>query len=213
MNNSKSKVIAFSGGCFSGKTTTMEALRKALINNGYEVCVFSELIRNMISESIDQVRKNPVKYFELQKKIISKKINQEKHAFNTIKQHAKNKTVFLFDRAITDSLFYFENYIDKSSLPDDVITEYCKFHTQIINYAYEAFRNYSAVVEFVPLNISCNVDKFRPKNIDALKHYEYSVISMLNYYYVAPATHHIICNLNINTTDEVIECIIKECGL
>lgn len=212
----RSKIIAFSGGCFSGKTTTMKALQKVLTEKGYKVNVLSELIRNIVDVPIDELRKDAVKYFEVQKKIITEKINQERHAFNAIYKDlncdCKYNTIFLVDRAISDSLFYFENYVDKSRLPDDKIIEYCKFHEHLVEYTYGAFRNYSVVAEFAPINNSTNTDIFRPKNIDFLKHYEHDVIQRIN------AVFNVVSNvslydLNKQSINEVVEDIIKKAGL
>lgn len=212
-----SMIVAFSGSCFSGKTTTMEALHRALINKGYKVCMLNELIRNIISEPIDQVRKDPAKYFEVQKKIITEKINQEKHAFKVIcddfieGQH--NDIIFLADRAITDSLFYLENYVDKSGLSDNKIAEYCEFHEKVRKYAYDAFKNYTVVVEFVPLENSDNADEFRPKNIDFLKIYEYRVIHMLNKFFAVEClkseNQYFTCDLNSQSVSSVVNKIIN----
>lgn len=212
-----SRIVAFSGGCFSGKTTTMEALKKALETKGYKVCMLSELIRNVISEPIDDIRKDPAKYFEVQKKIISEKINQETHAFKVVNDDfiecEHNDVIFLADRAITDSMFYLENYVDKSRLQDSTIHEYCEFHEMLRKYSHDAFRNYSMVVEFKPLENSNNNDTFRPKNIDFLKTYEYSVIHMLNKSHAAECSksekQYFICDLNKQSVDTVVEYIIS----
>lgn len=206
-----SKIIVFSGGCFSGKTTTMKALQTELINKGYKVYILKEIIRDIINEPIDQLRNNPIKYFEVQKKIITEKIKQEKQAFELAKK--QKNTIFLVDRAITDSLFYYENYVDKTNLPDKIIEEYCEFQEQIDKYAYEAFEYiYNAIVEFTPLNVTSNVDKFRPKNISKLKYYEYNVISRLNDYYYTKAKYkpiYLCGNLNKQTLDNIAKSMVN----
>ena len=109
-----SKVIAFSGGCFSGKTTTMNEVKAYLEDAGYKVVVLGELIRTATSKPIDVIRKDPTAYLRLQEKIIRSKIEQENKALED-----DSNTVYLADRAITDSLFYLQNYVDKSGLSDE----------------------------------------------------------------------------------------------
>ena len=69
-----SRVIAFSGGCFSGKTTTMKFVKEQLISAGYKVTVLDEIIRTVTDKPIDEIRKNPSAYLDLQKKISSSSI-------------------------------------------------------------------------------------------------------------------------------------------
>ena len=97
--------IAFSGGCFSGKTSTMEALKSVLEKDGYKVVIVSEAMRETevakSGMSIDAIRQDANLYFKLQKEIIKKKVKQERDVpFND-----EPDTIYLFDRAITDSLF------------------------------------------------------------------------------------------------------------
>ena len=65
--------IAFSGGCFSGKTSTMEALKFILEKEGYNVVIISEAMRETevakSGMSIDAIRQDANLYFKLQKEI------------------------------------------------------------------------------------------------------------------------------------------------
>lgn len=171
-----SKVIAFSGGCFSGKTTAMQAVKKSLEDAGYKVTVLDELIRTVIDIPIDVIRSNSSGYLEIQDKIIRGKIAQEIKAFED-----KSDTIYLVDRAITDSLFYLQNYVDKNSLPSYKMKIFCNLHKDVVQHAKYAFSNdgYFAVVEFKPL-CGENTDKFRPKHIDYSKEFEHDAIHILN---------------------------------
>ena len=171
-----SRVIAFSGGCFSGKTTTMKIVKEQLESAGYKVTVLDEIIRTVTDEPIDKIRKNPSAYLDLQEKIITAKIEQELKAFEE-----DSNTIYLADRAITDSLFYLQNYVDKSNLTPDETTRFCALHKYIVRHAKIAFGEfgYYTVIEFKPLN-GKNADKYRPDVIDVSKVYEYDAISLLN---------------------------------
>lgn len=173
-----STVIAFSGGCYSGKTTTIGVVKKALENAGYEVATLNELIRVATSKPIDELRKNPSEYLKLQEKIIREKIEQENKAFED-----KSDKVYLIDRAITDSLFYLQNYVDKSALTEEEMIRYCKLHKTVISHAKKAFSQfgYNVILEFVPIKGACIDDKYRPKHITYSKEYEHDAISILNF--------------------------------
>lgn len=172
-----SKVIAFSGGCFSGKTTTMNEVKAYLEDAGYKVAVLGELIRTATGKPIDVIRKDPTAYLRLQEKIIRSKIEQENKA---IEDNGDN-IVYLADRAITDSLFYLQNYVDKSGLSDEDMVAYCKLHKEVIEHAHNIFsaKNFF-VLEFSPINNGTSDDIFRPKHIDFSKEYEHDAISLLN---------------------------------
>lgn len=182
-----SKVIAFSGGCFSGKTTAMQAVKKSLENAGCKVTVLDELIRTVTDKPIDVIRWDSSEYLELQDKIIRGKIAQEIKAFED-----ESDTIYLVDRAITDSLFYLQNYVDKSSLSSNEMKVFCELHKDTIQHARRAFQHarrafgcpsddsgYFAVVEFKPL-VGKNTDLLRPMHIDYSKEFEHDAIHILN---------------------------------
>lgn len=170
--------IAFSGGCFSGKTSTMEALKFILEKEGYNVVIISEAMRETEAAksgmSIDAIRQDANLYFKLQKEIIQKKINQEFEAFN-----GKPDTIYLFDRAITDSLFYYEFYIDKSKL--DNKEEYFKFHKYLLDKVSSTLNQVDLLIEFKPLNNrDINTDKMRPAYLSSASYSEFACIFILN---------------------------------
>lgn len=170
--------IAFSGGCFSGKTSTMEALKFILEKEGYNVVIISEAMRETEAAksgmSIDAIRQDANLYFKLQKEIIRKKINQEFEAFN-----GEPNTIYLFDRAITDSLFYYEFYVDKSKL--DNKEEYFKFHKYLLDKVSSTLNQVDLLIEFKPLNNrDINADKMRPAYLSSASYSEFACIFILN---------------------------------
>lgn len=174
------KVVAFSGGCHSGKTTTMNKIAELLRANGYKVNILSELMREVTDLSIDELRKQPSKYLDVQEQIISKKIEQEIAAFEDT-----SDTIYLVDRAITDSLFYLENYVDKSQLSEVEIIRLCNLDFVARTHAISAFDSgYDSVIAFKPLDIINNDDTYRPAMLDSLKDYEYEGINVLNMAYM-----------------------------
>lgn len=173
--------IAFSGGCFSGKTSTMEALKFILEKEGYNVVIISEAMRETEAAksgmSIDAIRQDANLYFKLQKEIIQKKINQEFDAFN-----GKPDTIYLFDRAITDSLFYYEFYVDKGKL--DNKEEYFKFHKYLLDKVSSTLNQVDLLIEFKPLNNrDINADKMRPAYLSSASYSEFACIFRLNHNY------------------------------
>ena len=171
------KIIVFSGGCNSGKTTTLEAVALKLRGLGYKVNILDELIRKETDKPIDEIRKDAKAYLQLQNKIIRAKIEQEKIAIND-----NSDEIYLVDRAITDSIFYLENYVDKSKLDEENIKLFCKLHNYAHEYLNRYFWRYSLVVEFRPIAVR-ELDLFRPIQIDIMKEYESICIAHLNYYY------------------------------
>lgn len=175
------KVIAFSGGCHSGKTTTINKIADILTVRGFVVKKLTEIMREITSMSIDELRQDPHEYLNVQETIISQKIDQEIEAFDD-----DSDTIYLVDRAITDSLFYLENYVDKSKLSEVEIRRLCNLDFVARQHAMSAFNcGYSMVVMFEPLDIvNKNDDIYRPENLDSLRDYEYQGINTLNRAYL-----------------------------
>lgn len=176
----KTKFIAFSGGCFSGKTTTMKLAKKIFESNGIKVVMLDELMRDKKIVSIDEIRKNPVDYLNLQEEIIKKKIEMEKELLSR-----NEECIVLIDRAITDSLFYMLFYIDKSGLDYKDMLKFEKLYAYVHKYASTVFRDvYDILIEFQPLNsIACIQacdDKYRPMNLLVQRLSEHRLISTFN---------------------------------
>lgn len=169
-----SKIIAFSGGCFSGKTTAIQSIENRLKREGYNVAVLDEVIRTATKKPIDLIRKNPHEYLQLQCAVIREKMRQESEALAD-----NSKTLYLADRAITDSLFYLQNYVDKSQLPS--MLDFCILHSSVVHHAERVFNSGKYhVIEFCPLDSDNNNDKYRPENVRYTKYYEFEAISLLN---------------------------------
>ena len=203
-------IILFSGGCNSGKTTTLKAVASKLQKRGYAVTILDELIRKETDKPIDELRKNAKEYLQLQNKIIREKIKQEKSAI----EDNRTETVYLADRAVTDSLFYLENYVDKSQLDEEGIKLFCKLHTSVHEYLTRYFWRYSLVVEFHPLVVR-ELDLFRPVHVDMMKNYEALCISRLNFYYSNgyKKQNFIEIDLNYKSSEDAVNKIINTAGL
>lgn len=168
-------IIAFSGGCYSGKTTSMQRLQRHI---GLDRCIFlSELIREKLTTSIDDIRAHPSDYLRLQCDIIKQKINQE------MELPLYNKDlVILVDRAIADSIFYMLFYIDKHSLTEPELRTYYGLYKYARDYAKFAYKNiYSAVLFFEPIEEKCIDLVNRPKAINStMKFFERDLIKSIN---------------------------------
>ena len=196
----KPVVIAFSGGCFSGKTTTMEKLKESLEKRGRRVAMLSELVREHKIESIDKLRQDPSAYLKFQQDIILEKIDAELNCTEL------DVDVVLVDRAITDSLFYLLFYVDKSRLSFDDIALFYGLQNRIRMHMKQAFGQiYNLVIEFSPINAVCDDKVFRPKQIGALKYIEYGIISMLNDYANSSTLgKYVRWDLNTQSAEELI---------
>ena len=201
------KLILFSGGCNSGKTTTLKAVASKLQSLGYEVNILDELIRKETDKPIDELRKDAKAYLQLQDKIIRAKIEQEKAAI----ENNRTDDIYLADRAVTDSLFYLENYVDKSQLDEEGLKLFCGLHNSVHEYLKRYFWRYSLVVEFQPIAVREH-DLFRPVCIDMMKDYEAIGIEHLNWYYSNGYKYHnfMVADLNYMKLEKAVDKIIKK---
>lgn len=190
------RLVLFSGGCNSGKTTTLKAVADKLIELGYNVHILDELIRKETDRPIDELRKDANAYLDLQNKIIREKIKQEKLAIED-----SSYDIFLADRAATDSMFYLENYVDKNQLDDTHIAMFCELHKSLHEYLKRYFWRYHLIVQFAPLEVK-EQDQFRPKRVDILKDYEAHCIERLNFVYSQGISQYIsrvqMLNVDLN---------------
>ncbi len=166
----KSKLIVFSGGCFSGKTTTMEELKTSLEAKGHTVCLLSELIRKVGITSIDDARNNPHEYLHLQAQVTPTKIAEEYNALTS------NYDYTLIDRSILDSLFYLQFYTTKQAFDLEEWSNYSALTKQIEAHIEWAKKNYHAVLFFKPIEAICFDRTYRPSHIDLTKYIESSAI-------------------------------------
>lgn len=172
-------IVAFSGGCFSGKTTTINKVAEKLRQLGYTVYILNENIRDKNAfrkaGNIDNIRQDPNSYLLLQKEIIREKIENENEILGA---KYTTKTIILVDRALTDSLFYLSCYVDKANLT----LENKKIFRHLFSYVYMILllsKRYDKVLEFRPIKIE-NIDKYRPKDLEQLHYFEYEIIHCFN---------------------------------
>lgn len=157
-------VISISGASHSGKTTAIESLECD------DIIIHNEIIRDYCISSIDDIRKDSNKYFELQREIITKKINQEIEAYTNI-----NDKIHIFDRSIVDSYYYFKKYVDYDSLKNK--ETYNRFDNYLKNYIKFSFEFiYDKIILFNPIDASNNTDNFRPNDIKYIQHIEFNKI-------------------------------------
>lgn len=172
-------IVAFSGGCFSGKTTTINKVAEKLRQLGYTVYILNENIRdkNVFRKAgnIDNIRQDPNSYLLLQNEIIREKIENENEILDA---KYTTKTIILVDRALTDSLFYLSCYVDKTNLT----LENKKIFRHLFSFIYMILllsKRYDKVLEFRPIKIE-NIDKYRPKDLEQLHYFEYEIIHCFN---------------------------------
>lgn len=189
-------VVAFSGGCFSGKTTSMKAVQELLPNN---TIISDEVIRSeslFDYMSIEDIRKNSRLYLDMQSKIIEKKIVQDRKLVDE-----NPDKIVLLDRCLTDSLFYLTFYLDKSKLKFD---EYEKLYSLICDiYQSIPTMNYTKVLHFTPIYGDCLDAKFRPRNINQMKHIEHKMIGLYNHAFFKE--NLVFIDLNLNEQFKVLE--------
>lgn len=181
------KLIAFSGGCHSGKTTLMNEVADVLKRAGVEVIVFKENAHKFLKKGgIDELRANPTEYLAFQQLVIQERINFEK---NVLKGLVGGKdAVILLDRPITDSLAYMFMYINVDSLNSVELKTYAKLVSDIEEHVTD-YANYvnveSHIFALAPLKQSCSEEEmtYRPKGINKVKAAEASVTKTLLYTY------------------------------
>lgn len=196
-------LILLSGPCNSGKTTVLNALYNKLFSNGIKAMILNELIRQKTDKPIDELRKNAHEYLLLQEQIITEKMEQEKIAIGDT-----HTEVWIADRAITDSLYYLENYVNKTELSEEDTKLFAKLHKRICNYLDRYFAYYN-LVQFTSLK-AIEQDMFRPKNFSSLQQYEYECINRLNEHY-SRNSHNEFLKIDLNkiTQENALEQIIE----
>lgn len=171
---SKPTVIAFSGGCFSGKTTSMNRVREALKQDS--VIVLNEAIREKLSVPIDVIRKNPSEYLKLQSSVIRQKMQLE---YET--QYKSEDKIILTDRSMADSLFYLLFYVDKAALSASDLNKYYQLYKSVMQFAEYAYKYiYTHVLFFEPLELTCSDTHNRPELLYLTKDFERDQILMYN---------------------------------
>lgn len=203
-----SHIFSFSGASCSGKTTTLYQVARFLKKNdifpGYKIEVFGEEIRDIISQtypgrdiSIDEIRKIPGAFLSIEEKVIKRYIKRE----NIL---SYKNTIILQDRALTDVLFYLENYVDKTSLTEDDGMLFVSLQNMLLKKLDESNYWPITVFEFTPIYKKIENDILRPQAITSLKWYENICISRLNTYFYK----NNVCKINLNT--ETLNDILKK---
>jgi uracil-DNA glycosylase family 4 len=176
-------ILYLVGGCHSGKSTFAAKLKSWFKDY---VVSFDEEIRKTTDLSIDDLRKDAQKYFSIQLDIIKKKIDQEALAIAEDRINPY-KNLYIFDRSLADSYFYYTFYVDKSQLSEEQSNEYDAFlkvlrETMPKHIGYENAK----IFYFEPLSCEDNTDKMRPKtlcsrqSIESMMIYDYLKMSVDN---------------------------------
>lgn len=188
--NNKAKLIVFTGGCHSGKTSSINVIENILKQQNKSVISLSELIREYNIDSIDNIRKDPNAYVDIQYNIITGKILAE------IDAKASDYDFILIDRSVTDSLFYLTFYVDKNNLDAEHQQKFIKLFHYLNNYLKNINNIYSYIFEFVPIRELQENDSFRPQNLKDFQEIEYEMIKKYNNLYFGNNKRYIQINLN-----------------
>jgi hypothetical protein len=164
------KLIAMSGACHSGKTTMIRKIKEIFKDR---IVVLEECIRQKSVVSIDQIRSNPRAYLEFQFEVIREKFTAEQ----AIIQQNPN-AVILTDRSLADSFFYYVFYVDKSTLPRELLERYTDFFKWLYFRTLTSARCYDHIFLFRPLKPD-EPDLLRPGNLDLLQDVEFFFIKTL----------------------------------
>lgn len=181
--NKKCKLIVFTGGCFSGKTTTMGVM-KELFEKYFNIntIILKEPIRDYPgSENISELRKNREEYLNMQIYTTNQRIDM---TLSALEKYKDSETVILIDRGLADCMFYAMYYIHGDKLTEESRKKYNTFLRETENTALTKFYNgvYDYVLEFKPLEINATEEdkKFRPVDIDEKKYIESNLIHAWN---------------------------------
>lgn len=174
------QMIAFSGGCHSGKTTLMHAVADRLRDMGKDVLVFKENAHNYLEKGgIDELRANPSKYLDFQEVVVNERINFEKQWLDN---QIVGDQIVLVDRPISDSLAYIFMYINVDSLSDEDKLRYRDLVFSIRKHIISFWRaNKLTIFSLEPLVHACpdSETEYRPKGINSVKYAEYEVTKSL----------------------------------
>ena len=167
-------LVTFSGASHSGKTTLIHKLKDHINLIEPKKCeILSECIRERGIISIDEVRKDPERYFKLQLEIVVTKIEMEENAANT------EGKIFLIDRSLADSLYYYTHFVSLGQLSENSQNEYEKFLSVLLKTAHKHFKEYyDFIVYTLPIPPEKNNDPMRRKNIAISQSNEAAMIKM-----------------------------------
>lgn len=210
----KPKVFVFSGGCHSGKTTTMLKVKAILESEGKKVQILKSSHRPLIKGSIDELRAKPIEYLDFQKKSILDRVALEKDLLDG-RPFEGCREIILIDRALADFIFYLTFYTDKSCLTAEQLQDFESICSLANNQAVESYKDlYTHLFEFEPIPIPEGFDltSTRPAKLKSIQYSEYIFIHILNVYYVSGlsfcSSKRSTINLDCNA-DESIKRIIS----
>lgn len=161
------KIIFFSGPCHAGKTTMMELIAQEVIK--FPAFIEKEPIRDALPAhtSIDRVRRDPVRYLELQE---SQWSQRKQTILNALMDR---ETVTLIDRSPADVLFYTLAYMIPEPwwLDPEEVSDYRERRSALVS---DIYSFYEEVIDgnpdvmclfFNQIDPSENTDPLRPKAI------------------------------------------------
>ena len=195
--------IVFTGGCHSGKTTSIQIIKKILEEKGKKVIIFSEIIRSYNIRSIDEIRSDANKYMDLQNQIINEKIDMELSMLNY--DDETHDTYVLLDRAITDSLFYLTFYTNKNEFNNESKEKFYYTFNRINNHLSNITNVYNYIFEFKPLKNIQEDDIYRPIDLDKIKDIEYTMIQNFNKAYFGNLERYHQIDLNNIDKDKMYD--------
>ena len=176
--NKRPFVIAFSGGCCSGKTTALNAIKDRLEQEGFRVMSFKADTHAYLKErnaTIDSIRKVVFDYLRYQEFVCTEQWNFENQI---LREFYNDYDVILLDRSLFDCLFYtiyYFNLGDEGLCFGLGLERYYDLQLALYKHLQEAVdRVYDLTLCFEPLKEpKGEVNTFsRPSNIKILKYIE-----------------------------------------
>lgn len=209
-------VVAFSGGCCSGKTTTLNAIKEQLEKEGKKVLVFKADSHAYLAErntTIDAIRRRALDYLRFQEWICHEQANFENQI---LQDRYYDYDVILLDRSLFDCLFYTQYYIDvgNESLQLGMgLNRYYDLQLYLDKYLTKAVnRIYDLILYFKPIDKpEGETESYtRPIGLSTLKYIEGFGISQNVWLYTAHCPERVnTIDLNRNEQKEVIPNIVN----
>ena len=151
-------LIGIGGATLSGKTTTAQKFYEELINMGHSVAVIPEFAKEVAEEMgfkrVDDIRKDPLKYFEFELEILKRKTEAEAELVNY-------HDFIICDTTTAEIALYSERYLPPA------------LSRTIVELAKNNLNRYDVIFLLEPLNVPSN-NGFRSKRdiVERTKHHE-----------------------------------------
>lgn len=209
--NKKPFVFAFSGGCCSGKTTALNALKDVLEKENFKVLVFkadSHLYLKERNTTIDKIRKSAPEYLKFQEFVCKEQWNFETQILQGLYDNYYD--VILLDRALFDCQFYTTAYFnlgDEALQYGDYLDRYQRLLINLSIKLPESVEHvYNQSFCFAPLNKpKSQTDTYtRPANLKGLQYIEWQGIKRIvdNYHSANyPTRLSSKCHIDLNKTE------------